>query len=285
MVNRLETRFDTALFNTLWITLKKNPAGGYPNFALALLRDMQALVRAIKEGDGRWRHAGDAMPIHYAVLKSDDPSYFSVGGDLSHFRHCIGHRDREALHRYSRLCLDVVYDWAHSWAHGVTTIALVQGRALGGGFETALSTDFLISEEHSEFSFPEIKFGLFPCSGGMSFLARRVGAYQAERMMTDLRIYKAGELKEMGLVDEICLRGEGLLATERFIARHAARRPARQMLQRSRHRVAPLDYNEMLKIVDEWVETAMGLREDELKVLDMLVTMQRGAQQLAQQTA
>ncbi len=153
--------------------------------------------------------------------------------------------------------------------------------ALGGGFEAALSADYLIAEEQSEFGFPEILFGLFPCTGGMSLLARRVGVHEAERMMIDGRIYSAAELKERGIVDEICPRGDGTLAVHRFTADHGKHRSARLSLQRARHRMAPLDYRELLTVVEEWVEAAMNLADADLKVMDMLVRLQGNSQPLA----
>jgi DSF synthase len=276
---------DTELFNTLWVTMKKNIGGTCQNFALPLVHDMHTLIHTIKGNSAHWYHEGRVEPIHYAVLRSAHPDYFSLGGDLDHFRQCIRHQDKEALHQYSRLCLDIVYNWAASSNSGMTTIALVQGRALGGGFEAALSADFLIAEEHSQFGFPEIMFGLFPCSGGMSLLARRVGVHQAEKMMTNARIYSAPELKEMGVIDEICPRGEGGVAVEEFITNHAKCRVPRIMLQRSRLRISPIDYSELSTVVDEWVEVAMGLGEEELRVMDMLIKMQRGTQHNAQQGA
>ncbi|HVK53886.1 MAG TPA: crotonase/enoyl-CoA hydratase family protein [Burkholderiales bacterium] len=282
--DRVGAELDTELSNTLWVTMKKNVAAGCQNFALPLVRDMHALTQALKENGGHWEHEGQVTPIHYAVLRSEHPDYFSLGGDLNYFRQCIQQRDREALYQYSRLCLDVIYDWAASSNAGTTTIALVQGRALGGGFEAALSADFLIAEEHSQFGFPEIMFGLFPCSGGMTLLARRIGVHAAERMMTNARIYTAVELKDMGVIDEICPRGGGYLAVEKFIANHAKRRAARIMLQRSRHRVSPLDYSELLTVVNEWVELAMKLGDEELRVMEMLIKMQGGGQRSEQRS-
>jgi len=171
----------------------------------------------------------------------------------------------------------MIYDWSTVLNRQATTIALVQGRALGGGFEAALAADFLIAEEHSEFGFPEILFGLFPCTGGMSLLARRIGVYQAERMMTNARIYSAAELKALGVVDEICAQGQGAVTVEKLIAAHATHRIARLMLQRGRHRLTRLNYEELRTVVDEWVETAMTLGEDDLRVMDMLIRMQQAS--------
>lgn len=276
--NPLITDFDQAPSNTLWITMARN-AESCHNFSLPLLHSLNDLLGTIRNNDATWYCDGRVAPIHYAVLKSAHPDYFNLGGDLRHFRSCIQQRDKEALHQYSKLCLDVMYEWA-TWLNGrATTVALVQGRALGGGFETALCADFLVAEEQSEFGFPEIMFGLFPCTGGMSLLARRVGVYEAERMMANGRIYTAPELKEMGIVDELCPKGQGVLTVEKFVASHAKRRMARLMLQRGRYRLAPLDYAELLTVVDEWVETAMELTDAELRVMDMLVMMQQGVRQ------
>lgn len=275
---RLLTDFDGGLSQTLWLTMMKDPADRCHNFSLPLLHAIQGLLHTIVDSGATWHHRGKATPIHYAVLKSGDPNYFSLGGDLQHFRACIERGDKQGLYEYSRLCLDIMYQWATGLNGQSTTISLVQGRALGGGFETALSADFLIAEEQSEFGFPEIMFGLFPCTGGMSLLARRVGVYQAERMMTNGRIYSAPELKEMGVVDEICPKGQGNAAVEKFIAAHSKRRMARLMLQRGRHRLAPLNLTELQTVVDEWVDTAMHLEEDNLKVMDMLIRMQQGVQ-------
>ena len=274
----IAVELDKKLFNTLWITMKKDDAKAVQNFSLPLLHHLRTLVHTIKENGSNWYSEGEMQPINYAVMRSEHPEYFSLGGDLKHFRHCIQQRDKASLYQYSRLCLDIIFDWAASSNSDMTTIALVQGRALGGGFEAVLSADFIIAEEHSEFGFPEIMFGLFPCTGGMSLLARRIGVYQAERMMTNARIYSAEELKDMGVIDEICARGEGNFTVEKFIATHAKRHKARVMLRRARHRLSPLDYSEMLTVVDEWVELALMLSKDELRVMDMLIMMQQGTQ-------
>ena len=158
----IEVDFAPGAANTLWVTMTRDTHSGRQNFSLPLLNGLHELLDAVKTDGMTWRHQGQAKPVHYAVLKSGHPDYFSLGGDLEHFRSCIIRQDRSALHQYSKLCLDIMYEWATTLNGHSTTIALIQGRALGGGFETALSADFLIAEEQSEFGFPEIMFGLFP---------------------------------------------------------------------------------------------------------------------------
>lgn len=269
---RITTRFDADHKNTLWLQMSRDP--DRQSFTLPLLGGLRTLLQSVRDDGLTWNCNGVPTPIRYTVMKSDHPDYFSLGGDLRHFFSCIKARDSQGLYDYSKLCLDILYDWATIFSGHATTIALVQGRALGGGFEAALAADFLIAEEHSEFGFPEIMFGLFPCTGGMSLLARRIGVHQAEKMMTNGRVYSAPELKEIGVIDEICGSGAGESAVEDFISRHSKHLLARLMLQRSRHRVAPLNYEELATVVDEWVETAMQLPNEDIRVMEMLGLMQ-----------
>ncbi len=271
---RVVANFRENQHNTLWVSMTRARPGEVQNFTPDLLNDLGVLQCAIRDSGVMWPSTGVPQPVDYFVLKSAHPDYFSLGGDLAHFRECIRYGNRRGLRDYSMQCADMVCEWAEQ-SNRTTTISLVQGRALGGGFETALAADYLIAEEQSECGFPEILFGLFPCTGGMSLLARRVGVWQAERMLRNGKIYPAAELLQMGIVDEICPKGQGVLAVEKFIAEHHKHAPARLALQRARARLAPLSRDELHRVVDDWVEIAMALGESELRVMDMLIQMQR----------
>lgn len=272
----LDVRYEASVDKTLWLTLPESIEGNPPYFAPALLHELRDVLHGLQARGVAWPVHGGLQPVHYVVLKSANPDYFSLGGDLAYFRACIERRDRAALHAYSLQCAEMVHQWSTLLGREATTIALVQGRALGGGFETALAADLIVAEEQSEFGFPEILFGLFPCTGGMSLLAQRIGARAAERMLGDGRVYPAAALKEMGVIDEVCPRGQGAATVERLVAAHARQRAARLMLQRGRHRLAALDLQELRTVVDEWTELAMALGPQELRVMEMLVKMQRG---------
>lgn len=262
--------------DSLWLTLHRDQHRGVHNFTPGLLGELRSVIDGLRRSEGQWPVDTTSTDIGYLVLKSSDPEYFSVGGDLKHFRTCIAERNEAALSAYSNQCLDLLSDWSGLLKDRMTSIALVQGRALGGGFEMALSTDYIVAEEHSSFGFPEIMFGLFPCTGAMGLLTRRVGAVRAERMMTENRIYSAQELLQAGVIDEVCPTGEGERTVEAYIARHSARQKAFLKVQQSRMRTAPFDYEEASRIVDDWVELAMGLSDAELRTLDMLILMQEG---------
>lgn len=272
--SRIATHFKPGVRNSLWLSMVRAETGRNQNFSLELLQECSVLYKRMQANNGCWVANGALQPIHYAVMRSEHPDYFSLGGDLNHFRECIRLRDAEALRAYAMLCVDLVYDWATKLNRQATTVSLVQGRALGGGFEAALASDFLIAEEQAEFGFPETLFGLFPCTGGMSLLARRIGVQAAEHMMSDARIYSAAQLKDMGIVDVVCKTGSGVLAVEKFIAEHARHRAARMALQHARQRMAPLVYDELREVVDDWVELAIRLPATDLHVMDMLIQMQ-----------
>lgn len=274
--SHIDVEFDNRIANTLWITMKQNIAQPAHNFSLPMLHELRDIGRRLQAGASRWHHDGRIEPVSYAVMRSGHPDYFSLGGDLRLFRTCIRNRDRESLLGYARLCIDMMVERCACSNPDMSTITLVQGRALGGGFEAALAADYLIAEEHSSFGFPEIMFGLFPCAGAMSLLTRRMPVHQAQRLMTSGKVYSAYELHAMGLVDEVCNRGEGVAAVERHIARHVHRRAARLSVRRAVERTCPLDIEELQQVVEDWVELALNLTPDALRVMDMLISMQYG---------
>ena len=277
---RVSTQIRKLAMPVLWTNFGPDPNTGLQNFTADLVDEFQNIIELLRS-----EACAGLPPLRYAVVQSRHPEYFSVGGDLHFFRECIQARQPDRLYAYSMRCLNLLHGWSAQMKESLTSISLVQGRALGGGFEMALSTDVLIAEEQSTFGFPEIMFGLFPCTGAMSLLSDRIGARQAERMMTNKKIYKAAELLDMGLIDQVCARGEGELAVEQFVANHASRLKARLKVQASRYRHSPLNHDEGVRIVADWVETAMNLTADELRSLDMLIMMQRPEREAAARLA
>jgi DSF synthase len=267
----LATRLDNSL-DTLWVSLQ--PVAGRPlNFSPELLAGLERLLDRIEENNWHWRDDSREGRLRYLVLSSDHPRHFALGGDLAYFQSCIEGGNAGALRAYSMRCLELIRR-IHAAAHEVTTVALVQGRALGGGFESALSASQLIAERGAEFGFPEIAFGTFPCTGGMTLLANRIGLRRAAAFMRNARIHSAADLHAQGVVDELCEPGEGKAAVQRFIAEHRRRYNARMALQRAEARMGGFDLVEMRTVVEDWVATAMALSAEERRVLDTLVRMQ-----------
>lgn len=82
-------------------------------------------------------------------------------------------------------------------------IAAVNGFAMGGGFETALSCDILLAADTATFALPEVKVGLFAAAGGVQRLSRQIGRKPAVEIMLTGRHVGATEGKELGFVNEV----------------------------------------------------------------------------------
>jgi DSF synthase len=264
---QIATRYDPDR-RALWVLLDPAPR---PCFTLTLLREL----RDVQER--AMRIARDCREPRYFVLASAHPEAFSLGGDLDLFEKIIRSRERDALQSYADLCIDCVYGFHRELrAAGATTIALVQSRALGGGFEAALACNVLIAERSARFGLPEIKFNLFPGMGAVSFLERRVGAAHARRLLTDGEQHGAEALAAMGLVHALAEDGEGLRRVDDYIRRSAPRRDGLSTILEIVDDVNPLTRAELQRIVDIWVDRALELGEPELRTMRKLVSAQSG---------
>ncbi len=108
------------------------------------------------------------------------PGIYNLGGDLSYFGDCIRRRDREALRAYAHKCCEMVWHGYTAFKQPIVLVGLIQGDALGGGFECAMSCGVVIAERQARFGMPEVLFNLFPaweptacCSVGSARSRRR----------------------------------------------------------------------------------------------------------------
>jgi DSF synthase len=245
-------------------------------FNPALLSSIRSYYDFLAASNGQMSCYGEDHPIEYVVLASDTPGTFNLGGDLDLFRQLIALRDRAGLVRYGRACIDVLYRNYVSHDLPLTTISLVQGDCLGGGFEAALSSDVIVAEKNARFGFPEILFNLFPGMGAYSFLERRIGQRQAEEVLTSGKIYSADEMLALGVIDAAVDDGQGETEVASLIKRRARSRNGLAALAAARRRVHRIDFDELLDIVQIWVDSALRLNPRDLKLMQRLVTRQNG---------
>ncbi|KKB34175.1 enoyl-CoA hydratase/isomerase family protein [Bacillus thermotolerans] len=83
------------------------------------------------------------------------------------------------------------------------TIAAINGIALGGGFELALSCDIRLASEKAVFGLPELNLGVIPAAGGTQRLTRLIGKGRTLNYMLTGDLFSASEAKEIGLVTDV----------------------------------------------------------------------------------
>ena len=269
-VNQLETRFD-AEFGVLWGFMNPRPR---PTFNSPLLAELRGYVDSIVQPCGHIWHEGTEHAIKYAVIASKVPGVFNLGGDLALFREAITAHDRDMLVQYGRKCVDNLFPWSRNCDLPLTTIALVQGDALGGGFECALSASVLIAEESVRMGFPEILFNLFPGMGAYSFLARKVGRRITDELVTSGNMYTARQLFDMGVVDVLAPDGSGEAALYGFVKKHARAPNGRRALEMVRREVEAVTHDELMRVVGIWADAALRLTERDLRMMERLVRAQ-----------
>jgi len=263
----LRTRFEPQ-YGALWCYLAPHPCSCFNFEVLEELRRFQEKIERFADNEGR------GVGVRYVILASVTPGVFNFGGDLRLFIRCLQENDAETLRRYAKKCIDVLYAHAVGFHLPITTISLVQGDALGGGFEAALASDIIVSEKRAQFGFPEVLFNLFPGMGAYNLLQRRIGMRRTERMLLNGKLHRAEELHAEGVVDILAEDGRGENAVYEHIVRQAGKWNAQQAVLQVRRKLRPLLYEELMEVKEIWVDSALRLGPREIRLMERLVNAQ-----------
>jgi len=250
----------------LWSRMRFN---GRPCYNPEALLDLGALLDGTEQ---LFKARGDKL--RYFVHGSKFPGVFSLGGDLSRFAGWIRSRDRDALVQYGRTCVRLVHRMLTGLNLPIVTIAMIQGDALGGGFETALSFNVIVAEKGAKFGFPENLFGLFPGMGAYSLLARRIGGARAEAIILSGATYSAEEMHDLGVVQILAEPGQGVDAVRHYIERQRRRHSGYPAIYRAAREVNPVPLDELDRIVEIWADAALQLGEKDLRLMERLAAAQ-----------
>jgi len=104
-------------------------------------------------------------------------------------------------------------------------IAAINGLALGGGCELALTCDFRLASDTAKFGQPEINLGIIPGAGGTQRLSRLIGAAKAKELIFLGDIFDAAAAERLGLVNRV-VPVDALLEEAKKLARKLASKPA-----------------------------------------------------------
>lgn len=291
----LEVHFE-ADQGSLWCAFKHGERPCFTPRLLEAIRRLQTrLQHALTSGSAPTTGAGAGhqgrpatdgrVPVRSLIWTSTVPGIWNLGGDLTLFVELIRRRAEAELRHYAHACVDVVYRNLCKLDLPVLTIALVQGDALGGGFEAVLTNDVIIAERNSKFGLPEVLFNMFPGMGAYSLLCRRLDGYRAQQLILSGRLYEAEELERMGLVDLVVEPGEGEAAVRDYLARNARRHGLLRALSEVRRRCQPVSYDELIAVTELWVATALALDEPDLRRMERLAAAQQRRRARLRETA
>jgi DSF synthase len=234
-------------------------------YSLAAMTELQRVLNDIAESPGLVRHF---------IMSSDVPGVFNFGGDLSLFVLLIRARDIESLRMYGRRCVDLVWWMENASKLGVHTTVMVQGDTLGGGLESVMPFHKVIFERSAQAGFPEVLFNLFPGMGAWNFTIRKAGFSVANEMILSGRLYTAEHLQRLQLVDVVVDDGEGEAAIDTVIQAVNPRLRGTLAALEARRQAAPVTYESLMTIVDQWTTNALQLTDRDLRLMERLARAQ-----------
>jgi len=132
--------------------------------------------------------------IRAVILSGAGEKSFSAGADL---------KERKGMTEDMWRRQHIIFEEAIEaiWRFPAPVIAAINGVALGGGCEIALSCDFIVAADHARFGQPEVKRGIMPGGGGTQRLPRRIGIGRAKELLYTGRMIDAAEAADWGLAN------------------------------------------------------------------------------------
>jgi enoyl-CoA hydratase len=179
-------------------------------------QQLNALSRAlVKELALAMQELDDDDQVRVIILTGGE-KVFAAGADIKELA-ALGPFDAPVSERF------VYRDRINAVSKPV--IAAVNGFALGGGCELAMSCDIIVAAENARFGQPEVNLGILPGSGGTQRLTHLVGKHKAMELILTGDFLSAADAERLGLVNRV-VPGELVLEEAKAIAKKIAAKPA-----------------------------------------------------------
>ncbi len=178
---------------------------------------LNALNRAvIKELSEALKEAEDDNLIRVVILTGAGEKAFVAGAYISEFAHFSDEEGQKLSAEGHKLLFNAVEKM------GTPVIAAVNGFALGGGLELAMSCHIRVASDNARVGLPEVSLGVIPGYGGTQRLAQFIGKGRALEMITTAQMVTASEAHQMGLMNHVVPQEE-LMAKCQEIAKKISR--------------------------------------------------------------
>lgn len=188
-----------------WITV--NRPEKHNAFAPGLLAEIDAALDAAA-ADAETAAVVVSGAGSKAFVAGNDVAALAAMDPIEAYRDMVaGHRLMQRLHEFEK-----------------PTIAMVNGYALGGGFELALACDFIVASTTASFGFPEIKLNTLPGWGGTQLAVKKMGLAHAKEMVLTGHRYRVDECRHFGFIARVAkpeaLRAETQAFAETLACNH-----------------------------------------------------------------
>ena len=190
--------------HTCIITINNPPANTWTPESLRAMIELTAELNANKT-------------VYAAVITGQGEKFFSAGADLKRFQ-----GDKTAAREFIALFGAAFEAFMNA---RFVTIAAINGYAMGGGLECALSCDLRIAEAHAQMALPEPAVGMLPAGCGTQNLPWLVGEGWAKRIILTNERVTAETALRIGLVEEVVEKGNSLEAAKAMAERVAGLSP------------------------------------------------------------
>ncbi|WNC93511.1 enoyl-CoA hydratase/isomerase family protein [Paraburkholderia sp. FT54] len=158
-------------------------------------------------------HEASESDIRVLVVRAEGP-HFSLGGEVREW-------PGKDLNWFRTFVAEVNSSYRAIEALRVPTVAVVQGLALGGGFELALNCDFIVTSTDAVFRCVEVTTAMLPIAGALQRLAERVGRSRASRFAMLGEPILGSQAVELGIATHVAEPGELDRVAAELVARLA----------------------------------------------------------------
>ncbi len=172
-------------------------------------------AQTIKEISSALDNLASDHEVRVIILTGSGEKSFVAGADIKEFSDF----NQEKAEELARNGQNILFNKIENLSKPV--IAAVNGFALGGGLELAMSCHIRYASENAKLGLPEVTLGLIPGYGGTQRLPKLVGKGIANEMIFSAKMIVAQKAKEIGLVNEV-FPIEELLAKTKELAKTIA---------------------------------------------------------------
>ena len=175
---------------------------------------LNALNReTIQELHDAFAEADSDTSVKVIILTGSGEKAFVAGADISEFADYSVHEGKDLAAKGQELLFDFVENLS------TPVIAAVNGFALGGGLELAMSCHFRVASDNARMGLPEVSLGVIPGYGGTQRLPQLVGKGRAMEMIMTAGMIDANTAHSYGLVNHVCEQSELLELCEKIASK------------------------------------------------------------------